>query len=121
GGPWELKHSSAGHPPPLLTTWEGESRYLEEGSGLLLGMDPAMPRSTACTVLPARSTLLLYTDGLIERRHESLDRGLDRLRRHAAALAREPLETLCDELLIGLGADSADDIAVLAVRPAPPS
>ncbi|MBT2411529.1 SpoIIE family protein phosphatase [Streptomyces sp. ISL-12] len=120
-GPWELKHSSAGHPPPLLTTWGGEARYLEEGSGLLLGMDPTMPRRTARTALPARSTLLLYTDGLIERRDEPLDRGLDRLRRHAAALAREPLETFCDELLIGLGADSADDIAVLAVRPAPPS
>ncbi|BCL25164.1 SpoIIE family protein phosphatase [Streptomyces aurantiacus] len=119
-GPWELTHSSAGHLPPLLTTWEGDTRYLEEGSGLLLGLDPAMPRRTANTALPARSTTLLYTDGLIERRDEPLDRGLDRLSLHAAALAREPLETFCDELLIGLGADSADDIAVLAVRPAPP-
>jgi PAS domain S-box-containing protein len=119
-GPWELVHSSAGHLPPLLTTWEGDTRYIEEGSGLLLGMDPSMPRRTASTVLPAHSTLLLYTDGLIERRDEDLDRGLDRLRVHAAGLAREPLETFCDELLIGLGADSADDIAVLAVRPAPP-
>jgi PAS domain S-box-containing protein len=120
-GPWELKHSSAGHLPPLLTTWEGGTRYLDEASGLLLGMDPEMPRRTASTVLPAGSTLLLYTDGLIERRDEPLDRGLARLGRHAAGLAREPLETFCDELLIGLGADSADDIAVLAVRPRPPS
>ncbi|GGS78759.1 SpoIIE family protein phosphatase [Streptomyces griseoviridis] len=118
-GPWELVHSSAGHPPPLLVTRRGDARYLEEGSGLLLGMDPTVPRRSAHTVLPAGSTLLLYTDGLIERRDESLDRGLARLRRHAAELAREPLETFCDELLIGLGADSADDIAVLAVRPAP--
>ncbi|AQS65873.1 SpoIIE family protein phosphatase [Streptomyces pactum] len=119
-GPWELKHSSAGHPPPLLTTREGETRYLEDGAGLLLGMDPHAPRSTAVHVLPAHSTLLLYTDGLIERRDEPLDDALERLRRHAADLAREPLDTFCDELLIGLGADSADDIAVLAVRPAPP-
>lgn len=71
-------------------------------------------------MLPAHSTLLLYTDGLVERRDEALDGALDRLRRHAADLAREPLDTFCDELLIGLGADSADDIAVLAVRPSPP-
>jgi PAS domain S-box-containing protein len=119
GGPWELRHSSAGHLPPLLTTREGGTRYLEEGAGLLLGMDPNMPRRAATSALPARSTLLLYTDGLVERRGESLDDALDRLRRYTAELAREPLETFCDELLIGLGADSADDIAVLALRPTP--
>ncbi|MFF8811886.1 SpoIIE family protein phosphatase [Streptomyces pactum] len=119
-GPWELHYSSAGHLPPLLTTAEGEVRYLEEGSGLLLGMDPDMPRPRASCTLPAHSTVLLYTDGLIERRGESLDRALGRLRRRAAALAREPLDIFCDELLIGLGADNTDDIAMLALRPVPP-
>jgi PAS domain S-box-containing protein len=120
-GPWELTHSSAGHLPPLLTTWDGEARYFDDGTGLLLGMDPGAARGTAHHALPAHSTLVLYTDGLVERRDEPLDHGLERLRRHAADLAREPLDTFCDELLIGLGADSADDIAVLAVRPTPPS
>ncbi|MFF9455634.1 SpoIIE family protein phosphatase [Streptomyces flaveolus] len=120
-GPWELHHSSAGHLPPLLTTRDGETRYLEQGAGLLLGMDPEVARPTACTMLPAHSTLLLYTDGLVERRGEVLDVALGRLRRHAADLARESLDTFCDELLIGLGADSADDIAVLALRPTPPA
>ncbi|MEU0740818.1 SpoIIE family protein phosphatase [Streptomyces sp. NPDC006134] len=120
-GSWELTHSSAGHPPPLLTTREGDTRYLEEGAGLLLGMDPEMPRRTTRDRLPAGSTLLLYTDGLVERRDEPLDDALTRLRRHTAALARAPLDTFCDELLIGLGADSADDIAVLALRPTPPA
>ncbi|MER6166316.1 SpoIIE family protein phosphatase [Streptomyces violaceorubidus] len=120
-GPWELTHSSAGHPPPLLTTRDGHTRYLDGGAGLLLGMDPYAARGTAVDALPAHSTLLLYTDGLVERRDEPLDSALDRLRRRAADLAREPLETFCDELLIGLGADNADDIAVLAVRPSPPS
>ncbi|MFH9422928.1 SpoIIE family protein phosphatase [Streptomyces sp. NPDC017529] len=119
-GPWELKHSSAGHLPPLLTTKEGGTRYLEGGAGLLLGMEPEMPRPGAANPFPAHSTVLLYTDGLIERRDESLDHAMDRLRRHTAALAREPLDVFCDELLIGLGADSADDIAILAVRPVPP-
>ncbi|MEU1127300.1 SpoIIE family protein phosphatase, partial [Streptomyces sp. NPDC005899] len=119
-GPWTLHHSSAGHLPPLLTTEDGDTRYLEEGAGLLLGMDPELPRPVAEDPLPARSTLLLYTDGLVERRGETLDQGLDVLRRHAADLAGEPLDVFCDELLIRLGADSADDIAVLAVRPTPP-
>ncbi|MGK5496857.1 SpoIIE family protein phosphatase [Streptomyces sp. URMC 125] len=121
GGPWTLEHSSAGHLPPLLTTAEGDTRFLEEGAGMLLGMDPGTPRPRAGTPLPAHSTVLLYTDGLIERRGEPLDRAMERLRRHTAALAREPLDTFCDELLITLGADNADDIAVLALRPVPPS
>jgi PAS domain S-box-containing protein len=120
-GPWELRHSSAGHPPPLLITREGDTRFLDQGAGLLLGMDPEVARATARDPLPAHSTLLLYTDGLVERRDEILDVALDRLRRHAAALAQEPLDTFCDELLIRLGADSTDDIAVLAVRPTPPA
>lgn len=120
-GPWELTYACASHPPPLLTTREGEARYLEDGAGLLLGTDPTLPRASARQALPAHSTLLFYTDGLVERRDESLDDALERLRRHTADLAREPLDTFCDELLIGLGADAADDISLLAVRPSPPS
>ena len=119
-GPWQLVHSSAGHLPPLLVHPDGRTRFLEEGSGLLLGVDPRVRRPEARDAIPAHATVLLYTDGLIERRGEHLDDALERLRVHAAALAREPLEAFCDELLIGLGADGDDDIAVLAVRPVPP-
>ncbi|WAX76419.1 SpoIIE family protein phosphatase [Streptomyces sp. KMM 9044] len=114
---WELVHSSAGHLPPLLVSPDGRTRYLEDGAGLLLGVDPALVRPQANDAIPADSTVLLYTDGLIERRAESLDHALDRLRGHAAGLAHEPLDVFCDELLIGLAAGSDDDIAVLAVRP----
>lgn len=65
-------------------------------------------------MLPAGSTVLLYTDGLIERRGEGLDAGMTRLRQHAAALAREPLEIFCDELLTGLATDH--DVAVPVAR-----
>ncbi|MFI8231189.1 PP2C family protein-serine/threonine phosphatase [Streptomyces sp. NPDC085900] len=115
-GAWTLDFSSAGHPPPLLITHDGDTRYLTGGQGLLLGVDPDEPRPHAVEVLPSGSTVLLYTDGLIERRGEGLDVGMTRLRQHAAALAREPLEIFCDELLTGLAADHADDVAVLAAR-----
>ncbi|MCV2458161.1 SpoIIE family protein phosphatase [Streptomyces sp. ICN988] len=119
-GAWTLDHSSAGHPPPLLITHEGDTRYLDGGRGLLLGVDPDLPRTHGTDVLPARSTVVFYTDGLIERRSEGLDAGLTRLRQHAAALAREPLDTFCDELINGLAADHADDVALLTARvPAP--
>ncbi|MEU1598879.1 GAF domain-containing SpoIIE family protein phosphatase [Streptomyces sp. NPDC005708] len=117
GGPWELAYSSAGHLPPLLVTHEGDTGYLEGGAGLMIGVDPDHSRTMATEPLPARSTLLLYTDGLIERRDESLESGLTRLRQHAAALAREPLPAMCDELLAGLLADPyPDDVALLALR-----
>ncbi|BBJ37860.1 hypothetical protein SSPO_005780 [Streptomyces antimycoticus] len=87
----------------------------------MIGVDPAHQRPTVFDELPAHSTVLLYTDGLIERRGESLDHGLTRLRQHTAALCREPLDTFCDELLNGLAADTNDDAALLAVRPAPPT
>lgn len=115
-GAWALEFSSAGHPPPLLVTHDGDTRYLTGGHGLLLGVDPDEPRPDTTEALPARSTVLLYTDGLIERRGEGLDAGMTRLRQHAAALARETLDTFCDELLNGLAADHADDVALLAAR-----
>ncbi|MFI1104563.1 PP2C family protein-serine/threonine phosphatase [Streptomyces melanogenes] len=120
-GGWTITYSSAGHPPPLLITHEGDTRYLKGGRGLLLGVDPTLARHDATEALPARSTVLMYTDGLIERRGEDLTHGLTRLRQHAAALAREDLDTFCDELLTGMGTDHTDDIALLVARtPAQP-
>lgn len=119
GADCEFVHSSAGHLPPLLTTPDGATRYLEGGSGLMLGTGVDLPRPAARTPLPPHSTVLLYTDGLIERRDEPIDASLERLREHAGALARAPLGVFCDELLIRLGADGTDDIALIALRPTP--
>ena len=66
--------------------------------------------------LPAGSTLVLYTDGLVERRGEALDRGMTRLRREVSSRAAEPVDVLVEQLLHGMGADAADDIALLALR-----
>ncbi|MFG2119890.1 SpoIIE family protein phosphatase [Streptomyces sp. NPDC048710] len=117
-GPWTLRWTSAGHPPPLLLTPDGNAQYLEAGQGLLLGADLSAGghRPSAAHALPPGSTLLLYTDGLIEVPGSDLDTGLGRLRRHALALAHEPLDTLCDRLSSRMTPGSTDDIALLALR-----
>ncbi|MFI9151534.1 SpoIIE family protein phosphatase [Streptomyces sp. NPDC053367] len=118
-GRCELSWTNAGHPPPLLVTREGVARCLTDGHGLLLGVAPERVRPDATTELPPGSTLLLYTDGLIESPRRSLDEGLDRLRRNAASLAHLPLEPFTDQLLErSRPPDNDDDVAVLAVRPA---
>lgn len=116
GGPWTLEWSRAGHPPPLLMTADGDSHYLDAAVGLPLGVSVDIARPESRTPLPAGSTLLLYTDGLVERRGEVLDRGMTRLRREMASLAAEPVEGLVGHLLHGMGADADDDIALLALR-----
>ncbi|MFF2386286.1 PP2C family protein-serine/threonine phosphatase [Streptomyces sp. NPDC058108] len=116
---WQLKIANAGHPPPLLVSHDGDTRYLSSGHSVLLGIEPDTSRPSITYTLAPDSTLLLYTDGLIERSGEDFDRGLARLRQHAAALTREPLAVFCDELLAGLARGGNDDIALLAVRVPP--
>jgi serine phosphatase RsbU (regulator of sigma subunit) len=116
-----LRWSSAGHLPPLLRLPDGAVRVLSLDSDLMLGIDPDTERVERVTELPFGSTLLLFTDGLVERREESIGAGLDRL---AAALSRHgglDLEALCDAVLADVlppGAD--DDTALLALRPLAP-
>ncbi|WP_078888423.1 SpoIIE family protein phosphatase [Streptomyces sclerotialus] len=117
GGPWQLHFSVAGHPPPLLVTAEGEARFLDAAQDIMLGgLAPDQERASTKEPLPPRSTVLLYTDGLIERADEDIDEGLERLRRHAARLATEPLDDFCRALVAEPAASSNDDIAVIAAR-----
>ncbi|THA77672.1 GAF domain-containing protein [Streptomyces sp. A0642] len=114
---WRLRWTNAGHPPPLLVTHDGQARYLDQGHGILLGTGVTRPRPDAVTVLPEQATLLLYTDGLVESPHHSLDHGLDRLRRHAASLAHRPLDSFCDLVLDQVRpSDNDDDVAMIALR-----
>ncbi|MFJ5559159.1 SpoIIE family protein phosphatase [Streptomyces sp. NPDC093250] len=116
-GQWELQWTNGGHPPPLLVTHEGVARYLTEGSGMLLGTGTDRPRTDAAEILPLGSTLVLYTDGLVESPSHSIDDGLERLRRNAASLAHRPVEMFTDELLSrARPADNDDDVALLALR-----
>ena len=115
-----VRWASAGHPMPLLVTADGIVTDLDAPVGPPLGIGSAARPGDGVAVLPAGSTLLLFTDGLFERRTSDLDAGRERLRAAAAALAAEPLEALCDGLLAALLADGAeDDVAVLAVRAHP--
>ena len=112
--------SGAGHVPPLLVDADGP-RYLDAASGCVLGVTGAPAPVEEEVSLRPGTTVLLYTDGLVERRTESLDAGLDRLAREAAARAPQAPEELVEGLLGAcLGADGpADDVAVVAARLAP--
>lgn len=118
GGTRQLLFTNAGHPPPLLITPNGRARYLDQPHDMLVGtrLPAAEQRRDSVEPLPAGSTLLLYTDGLVEAPGNDLDTGLTRLRRNAVALARHPLEEFCDGLLKRLPPGHSDDIAMLAVR-----
>ncbi|MEU2157717.1 SpoIIE family protein phosphatase [Streptomyces sp. NPDC019396] len=116
-GCWTLHWANAGHPPPLLVSDDGRTRFLTGGHGILLGTGGQSARTDAVLTLPPRSTLVLYTDGLIESRRHTLDDGMDRLRRHAASLARRPLDSFSDSLLSQARPDdNDDDVAFLALR-----
>ena len=119
-GVTRLRWSNAGHPPPLAVTPAGEVVALPEGEAdLLLGIDPDSPRTESEVVLERGTTVLLYTDGLVERRGQGLDEGLQRLRETLAELVPQPLdlEQLCDHVLARLLPDRPeDDVALVAVR-----
>jgi serine phosphatase RsbU (regulator of sigma subunit) len=113
-----LRFTNAGHPPPLAFGG-GESRYLEGEVSPPLGVT-AVPSFTETSLdLWAGATLLLYTDGLVERRDESLQVGLDRLLDVAAGHEGADVDALCDRILAALIESDhvADDIALVVMRP----
>jgi len=119
-GARSVSYASAGHPPPLLVTPDGASRYLEGGRSWPLGIDTSVPRpGVAIDLLPAGSLLLLFTDGLVERRGESLDAGLARLQQVVSANWNLPLRRLKQAIFAALVDDPEvvrDDVALVAAR-----
>jgi PAS domain S-box-containing protein len=113
-----MRWTNAGHLPPLVINPDGSLAALADWRGeLLLGVDPATPRGESVVVLDQGTTVLLFTDGLIERRGGDLDEGMTRLRETAAGLAGLPLDELCDELLDRLvHGRPEDDVALVAIR-----
>lgn len=111
-----VRWSNAGHPPPLLLTPGGSTELLRREPELMLGVQQGTRRTDHTVVLAPGATLLLYTDGLVERRGETLTQGLEWLARRVAALSGLPLGPLCDALLAEVPRGADDDVALLAVR-----
>ncbi|GHH40157.1 SpoIIE family protein phosphatase [Lentzea cavernae] len=117
-----LVYSSAGHPPAILALSDGTTQLLEGGRSIPLAVKLGVQRTEAECVLPPRSTLLTYTDGLVERRRSSLNEGIDK-----AALAVQEgrangLEDLAGQIMAALAPAGGydDDVALLLYRhPAP--
>jgi PAS domain S-box-containing protein len=109
----KLSWAHAGHPPALLRSG-GETRLLEGAGRPPIGFlhDEAFPLSE--TELPDDAMIVLYTDGLVERRGEMIDVGLERLR---GTLAGKPVDGLCSRLRSVMDAESSeDDICILAAQ-----
>jgi serine phosphatase RsbU (regulator of sigma subunit) len=111
-----LTWSSAGHLPPLLLEPDGTARLLWSEPDLMLGVHPGTPRHDHRVVLAPGATLLLFTDGLVERRDVGLEAGLERLRSTSSGLHTLELENLCEAVLHQVGGAPEDDIALLVVR-----
>ncbi|HEX3960563.1 MAG TPA: SpoIIE family protein phosphatase [Trebonia sp.] len=119
-----VTYSCAGHPPPILVTAEGDYHLLDRARSLPLGMLPAgWQRSQATAELPPGATLMLYTDGLVERRNQPLDKGIDAAAVTVAERAQDHPDHIADHVMSAMspavGYD--DDVAVLIYRhpPAP--
>ncbi len=118
----EIAFTSAGHPPPLVLSREG-ARFLEGGRSAPVGaVEPAVFREGQ-DVLGEGWTLVLYTDGLVERREAPLEERLGRLTSAAGDARERGLEGLCDHLLATMldASERLDDVAVLAIRREPVS
>jgi anti-sigma regulatory factor (Ser/Thr protein kinase) len=113
-----VDYSAAGHPPPILALPDGSTMTLEDGRGLPVGVRPDRPRHLGRAVLPPRASLLLYTDGLVERRRRSIDEGIDR----AAAVLHEQraqsVEGVAEAVTAALKPPGGyeDDVALLLYR-----
>jgi serine phosphatase RsbU (regulator of sigma subunit) len=116
GGVRRLRWSSAGHHPPLLLTPDGEARMLRTPPDVLLGVLPDTARRDHEVGLPPGSSVVLYTDGLIERRGRPLQAGsawlTDTLRGRQGLSA----EALCDLLSHAYDGVHEDDVAILVLR-----
>lgn len=114
-----ITYSSAGHPPPVLVHPDGRVEFLDQATDPPLDARPdPSPRPQAGTTFSRGATLVLYTDGLIERRREDIDRGLARLADSLVRHQDDDPEALADAVLLELlpHGGATDDTALIIVR-----
>ncbi|MEU6368726.1 SpoIIE family protein phosphatase [Streptomyces sp. NPDC046931] len=115
----ELTWAAAGHPPPVLRTPDGRVHTLDDKPGAMLGIPLRQDIADHTVSLPAGSTLALYTDGLVERRAQGIDPGIERLTEALSALGPPDLdgdlERAADRVLDPMLRDSEgdDDVCLL--------
>ncbi|MFC1408498.1 PP2C family protein-serine/threonine phosphatase [Streptacidiphilus sp. N1-12] len=114
---WSMTWTNAGHPPPLLLHPDGHVSRLNDHGPLLHHTLAAVERDDHAVVLEPGSTLLLYTDGLIERAGHDLDTAIDHTAALLAAGASTPLPALLEEIADQVADEHAgDDTVLLALR-----
>jgi serine phosphatase RsbU (regulator of sigma subunit) len=114
-----LRYSCAGHPPPIVAHADGSTVVLDGGRSALLGVPLPTDerRSESTAVLPSGSTVVFYTDGLVEHRTRALDDGIAALREVIAAGIDDCPDDLCGRILEQMSdGQQDDDIALLVMR-----
>jgi PAS domain S-box-containing protein len=112
-----LEYACAGHPPALLAVPGHASAYLTEGRSMPIASWDDLQRTNATVQLEPGSTVLLYTDGLVEHPSQPLSDGMDALREIVDARPDETAEDLCTSILDGLRSpDYHDDTCIVVAR-----
>jgi signal transduction histidine kinase/serine phosphatase RsbU (regulator of sigma subunit)/anti-sigma regulatory factor (Ser/Thr protein kinase) len=113
-----LAFANAGHPPPLIRRADGRVERLEGGLSHPLGASAGIQHVQAEAELAVGDTLLLYTDGVVERRGETIDLGIDRLAQRLATAPPAP-DAVCESIAGALDPALRDDAALLALARSP--
>jgi serine phosphatase RsbU (regulator of sigma subunit)/anti-sigma regulatory factor (Ser/Thr protein kinase) len=113
-----LAYSSAGHPPAIVSHRDGTIDLLDQGRSRPLGVRLSAERAQALYTVPTRATLLLYTDGLIERRRRPLTAGIEQVSAAVQQGRAAALEDLASDVMSGMAPDGGydDDVALLLYR-----
>ena len=112
----EFQLCVAGHVPAIVVHPDGRTETLGAGTGIPLGIDPGVDRSTETAMTESGSIIVLVTDGVVETRDADLDHGIEQLRRRAVELRAKPLTELVSGLAMLADTSLHDDVTVLAVR-----
>lgn len=114
---WSMRWSNAGHPPPILVGPDGDATLLTEHDSLFgfPGVQPGARADSEITI-ESGSLLLLYSDGLVERRGSDLDAGTEALVRLLCQIRDRPVQELVDIVMSSLGSDSGDDVVAFVIR-----